>query len=78
MTPKNWYWQQIRARCSLCSATAQIKHSRYTVRSQMKDLQTFGAAPTTVAVKKAPPPPKPQSVYEVETYDGTKKNTVKF
>jgi len=45
---------------------------------QMKDLQTFGAAPTTVAVKKAPPPPKPQSVYEVETYDGTKKNTVKF
>lgn len=46
--------------------------------SQMKDLQTFGAAPATVAVKKAPPPPKPQSVYEVETYDGTKKNTVKF
>jgi len=45
---------------------------------QMKDLQTFGAAPTTVAVKKAPAPPKPQSVYEVETYDGTKKNTVKF
>ena len=46
---------------------------------QMKDLQTFGPAPTTVAVKRAPPPPKPQqNVYEVETYDGTKKNTVKF
>jgi len=44
---------------------------------EMKDLQTFGPAPT-VAVKKAPPAPKPQSVYEVETYDGTKKNTVKF
>ena len=44
----------------------------------MKDLQTFGQAPTTVAVKRAPPPPKPQTVYEVETYDGTKKNTVKF
>jgi len=46
---------------------------------QMKDLQTFAPAPTTVAVKRAPPPPKPaQNVYEVETYDGTKKNTVKF
>jgi pilus assembly protein CpaB len=45
---------------------------------QMKDLQTFGVAPTTVAVKRAPAPPKPQTVYEVETYDGTKKSTVKF
>ena len=44
----------------------------------MKDLQTLGAAPATVAVKRAPAPPKPQTVYEVETYDGGKKNTVKF
>jgi pilus assembly protein CpaB len=46
---------------------------------QMKDLQTIGAAAAPVAVRRAPAPPKPQqSVYEVETYDGTKKNTVKF
>lgn len=46
---------------------------------QMKDLQTFGPAPTQVAVRRAPPPPKPQqNVYEVETYDGTKKSMVKF
>jgi len=47
---------------------------------QMKDLQTFGPAPAQVAVRRAPaPPPKPQqNVYEVETYDGTKKSMVKF
>ncbi len=45
---------------------------------QLKDLQT-NAAPTPVAVKRAPAPPKPPvSYYEVETYDGAKKNTVKF
>ena len=45
----------------------------------MKDLQNvWGERLPTVAVRKAPAPPKPQSVYEVETYDGTKKNTVKF
>jgi len=46
--------------------------------SEMKDLQILGPA-APVAVKRAPPPPpKPPAVYEVETYDGTKKNTVKF
>ncbi len=44
---------------------------------QLKDLQTYTAAPTQVAVKRAPAP-KPPSYYEVETYDGAKKNTVKF
>lgn len=41
----------------------------------LKDLQ--GASPQTVGVKKAAPP-KVASVYEVETYDGTKKGVVKF
>ncbi len=44
---------------------------------EMKDLQAQGPA-TPVAVKRAPPLPKPPSYYEVETYDGTKKNTVRF
>jgi pilus assembly protein CpaB len=46
--------------------------------TQMKDLQTTTSAPTQVAVKRAPAPPKPPNFYEVETYDGNKKNTVKF
>jgi pilus assembly protein CpaB len=42
----------------------------------LKDLQgTAKAAP--LVVKKAAPP-KPPSVYSVDTYDGTKKGTVKF
>jgi hypothetical protein len=37
------------------------------------------AAPVVVARKAAPPPPpKPATTYDVETYDGPKKNTVKF
>ncbi len=44
----------------------------------MKDLTSFGpAAPAPVAVRRAAPP-KPPSFYEVETYDGAKKGTVKF
>jgi pilus assembly protein CpaB len=45
---------------------------------ELKDLQ--GAAPQTAAVpiKKAAPAPKVAGVYEVETYDGTKKGVVKF
>lgn len=46
--------------------------------AQMKDLQTATSAPAQVAVKRAPAPPKPPNFYEVETYDGNKKNTVKF
>src|SRR5271166_774282 len=46
--------------------------------AQIKDLQTTTSAPTQVAVKRAPAPPKPPNFYEVETYDGNKKNTVKF
>jgi pilus assembly protein CpaB len=43
------------------------------------DLERVGLPPTPAPVKKAaPPPPKPKPFYEVETYDGTKKNTVKF
>lgn len=45
---------------------------------EMKDLTAMGAAPTPVAVRRAPVAPKPKPVYEVETIDGTKKNTVKF
>lgn len=46
---------------------------------EMKDLTMLGTPPPTpVAVKRAPAAPKPKSVYEVETYDGDKKNTVKF
>jgi len=44
----------------------------------MKDLQgSSGPAPEVVA-KKAAPKPVGSSVYEVETYDGAKKSTVKF
>jgi pilus assembly protein CpaB len=43
---------------------------------ELKDLQTSRPAP--VAVKKAPAPKQPANFYEVETYDGTKKSTVKF
>jgi pilus assembly protein CpaB len=45
----------------------------------MKDLQGAPAAPVVVA-RKAPAPaaPKPPTAYEVETYDGTKKGSVKF
>jgi pilus assembly protein CpaB len=47
--------------------------------AQLKDLITGAAQPTTpVKVKKAPAPAQPRNVYEIETYDGTKKNTVKF
>lgn len=43
----------------------------------LKDLQ--GSAPVVVAKRAAPAPVKPaQSVYEVDTYDGTKKSVVKF
>lgn len=43
----------------------------------LKDLQ--GSAPVVVARRAPPAPAKPaQSVYEVDTYDGTKKSTVKF
>ena len=45
---------------------------------QLKDLQVVSAAPTPVAVRRAPAAPKPPSFYEVETYDGAKKSTVKF
>ena len=45
---------------------------------QLKDLQIATAAPTPVAVRRAPAAPKPPNFYEVETYDGAKKSTVKF
>jgi pilus assembly protein CpaB len=44
----------------------------------MKELQGAPAAPVVVARKVAAPAPKPPSIYEVETYDGTKKGSVKF
>ena len=59
----------------LRNGTDQVQQTRRPL--QMKDLQT-NTAPTQVAVKRAPAPPKPPSYYEVETYDGSKKNTVKF
>jgi pilus assembly protein CpaB len=60
----------------LRNGTDQAQQTRKPV--QLKDLQTVTAAPTPVAVKRAPAPPKPQTWYEVETYDGSKKNTLKF
>jgi pilus assembly protein CpaB len=62
----------------LRNGTDQVQQAHRAV--QLKDLQSPTAAPPTpVAVKRAPAPPKPPpSYYEVETYDGTKKNTVKF
>jgi pilus assembly protein CpaB len=59
----------------LRNGTDQVQQAHKPV--QLKDLQT-NTAPTPVAVKRAPPAPKPPSYYEVETYDGAKKNTVKF
>jgi pilus assembly protein CpaB len=60
----------------LRNGTDQVQQTRRAI--QLKDLQT-NAVPTPVAVKRAPPAPKPPpSYYEVETYDGSKKNTVKF
>lgn len=47
--------------------------------AQLKDLITAApAASAPVKVRKAPAPAQPRNVYEIETYDGTKKNTVKF
>jgi pilus assembly protein CpaB len=60
----------------LRNGTDQAQQLRKPV--EMKDLETNSPAPKQVAVKRAPPPPKPPSYYEVETYDGAKKNTVKF
>ena len=44
----------------------------------IKDLQSNTASSAPVVVRRAAPAPKPPSAYEVETYDGSKKNTVKF
>ena len=46
----------------------------------LKDLQQASAPSNAplVAKRAAPAPPKTASAYEVDTYDGTKKNTVKF
>jgi len=43
----------------------------------LKDLQSSAPAPVVVARKAAPPKPA-ASAYEIDTYDGAKKNTVKF
>lgn len=43
----------------------------------LKDLQSNASQKAPTGVKKAPPP-KVANVYEVETYDGTKKGVVKF
>jgi len=60
----------------LRNGTDQVQQARRPV--QLKDLPT-NSPPPQVAVKRAPAPaPKPPSYYEVETYDGAKKNTVKF
>ena len=60
----------------LRNGTDQVQQAHRPV--QLKDLQV-NTAPTPVAVKRAPPAPKPPpTYYEVETYDGAKKNTVKF
>ncbi len=45
---------------------------------QLKDLTVFGPAPKAAAPVRKAAAPKPPNYYIVETYDGTKKNTVKF
>lgn len=57
------------------NGTDQAQSTRRPV--QLKDLQTLAAA-APVAVKRAAPAAPPRSYYEVETYDGAKKSTVKF
>ncbi|MGA2904005.1 MAG: Flp pilus assembly protein CpaB, partial [Candidatus Korobacteraceae bacterium] len=44
----------------------------------MKDLQGSAAPAPVVVARKAAPKPAGNSVYEVETWDGAKKSTVKF
>ena len=44
---------------------------------QLKDLQS-GTSAGPVAVRRAAPPPRASSNFEVETYDGAKKNVVTF
>jgi len=60
----------------LRNGTDQAQEMRKPI--QLKDLQVTSAAPSPVAVRRTPAAPKPPSFYEVETYDGAKKNTVKF
>jgi pilus assembly protein CpaB len=45
---------------------------------QLKQLQSGGSPPAPVVVKRVAAPGKPSAGFEVETYDGTKKGTVKF
>ena len=59
----------------LRNGTDQAQESHRPV--QLKDLETFGR-PAPVAVKRAPAAPRTQNVYEIETYSGTNKSTVKF
>ena len=58
----------------LRNGTDQAQQTRKPV--QLKDLQTLAAA-APAPVRRAAAP-KPQVFYEVETYDGSKMNTVKF
>ena len=46
--------------------------------AQLKDLITGTPTAAPVKVKRPSAPPPPKNVYEIDTYDGTKKNTVKF
>jgi pilus assembly protein CpaB len=43
-----------------------------------RDLQNATPAPAVVAKRAAPAPPKPPNTYDVESYEGAKKNVVKF
>jgi pilus assembly protein CpaB len=46
--------------------------------ASLKDLQGSGPAGPVVAKRAAPAAPKPPNQYEVDTYDGAKKSSVKF
>ena len=59
----------------LRNGTDQVQATHRAV--QLRDLQTAGPAAAPVAARRAPAP-RPPSYYEVETYDGAKKSTVKF
>ena len=59
----------------LRNGSDQVQAQQHPV--DLKDLQSNGSQKAPVGVKRAPAP-KVANVYEVETYDGTKKGVVKF
>jgi pilus assembly protein CpaB len=60
----------------LRNGSDQVQETRSPV--ELKQLQFGASAPAPVVVKRVAATTKPSNGFEVETYDGTKKSTVKF